>query len=136
MLPIATAQDGNNEILSIAFAIVEGETKEAWEYFLYFIRMYVTNKVGLCLIFDRHQSIISAVGEMIGWQPPNAYHVFCIRHVASNFNTRFKDKELKRKFIRLGNILQLMCLDIHCLIITTLHCHVSLSFLQDMFQAK
>ncbi|KAK4283766.1 hypothetical protein QN277_000686 [Acacia crassicarpa] len=104
-LLIATAQDENNEILPIAFAIVESETKEAWEYFLASIRLYVTNTVGLCLIYDRHTSIISVVAnESLGWQPPNAYHVFCIRHVASNFNTRFKDKRLKKKLMRLGYV--------------------------------
>ncbi|KAL6341074.1 hypothetical protein AAG906_032189 [Vitis piasezkii] len=29
------------------------------------------------------------------WTEPNAYHRFCMRHLASNFNTKFKDKTLK-----------------------------------------
>ncbi|XP_061373037.1 uncharacterized protein LOC133315423 [Gastrolobium bilobum] len=45
-LPIATTHDGNNEVLSLAFAVVEGETKESWEYFLSCIRLYVTQKTG------------------------------------------------------------------------------------------
>ncbi|XP_027357328.1 uncharacterized protein LOC113866717 [Abrus precatorius] len=56
-LLIATTQDGNNCVLLIAFAIVEGETL-----------------LGICLISDRHQSIKGAVSNPhIGWQPPNAY---------------------------------------------------------------
>ncbi|XP_061347802.1 uncharacterized protein LOC133293280 [Gastrolobium bilobum] len=31
----------------------------------------------ICLISDRHRSIISAVENNPTWQPPNAYHVFC-----------------------------------------------------------
>ena len=33
-LLMAIAQDGNSNILSIAFAIVEEETREAWSFFL------------------------------------------------------------------------------------------------------
>ena len=31
----------------------------------------------------------------LGWAAPSAYHKICIRHLASNFMTRFKDKLLK-----------------------------------------
>ncbi|XP_027346434.1 uncharacterized protein LOC113858142 [Abrus precatorius] len=102
-LLIATTQDGNNCVLPIAFAIVEGETLSAWECFLSMIRLHVTNKSGICLISDRHQSIKGAVANShIGWQPPNAYHVYCIRHIASNFNHRFKNIALKKELIKLG----------------------------------
>ncbi|XP_027347954.1 uncharacterized protein LOC113859354 [Abrus precatorius] len=62
-LLIATTQDGNTCVLPIAFAIVEGETLSAWEWFLAMIRIHVTNKAGLCLISDRHQSIKGAVSN-------------------------------------------------------------------------
>ncbi|XP_027364652.1 uncharacterized protein LOC113871751 [Abrus precatorius] len=102
-LLIATTQDGNNCVLPIAFAIVEGETLSAWEWFLAMIRIHVTNKAGLCLISDRHQSIKGAVSNPhLGWQPPNTYHVYCIRHIASNFNRQFKNTMLKKKLIQLG----------------------------------
>ncbi|XP_027362556.1 uncharacterized protein LOC113870158 [Abrus precatorius] len=102
-LLIATTQDGNNSVLSIAFAIVEGETLSAWEWFLAMIRLNVTDKTGICLISDRHQSIKSAVSNPhIGWQPPNAYHVYCIRHIASNFNRRFKNSAMKSMLMKLA----------------------------------
>ncbi|XP_061339763.1 uncharacterized protein LOC133286376 [Gastrolobium bilobum] len=56
----------------------------------------------ICLIFDRHRSIISAVENNPTWQPPNAYHVFCIRHIASNFNQKFRNEDLKRMLKNLG----------------------------------
>lgn len=102
-LLIATTQDGNNCVLPIAFAIVEGETLSAWSWFLALIRLHVTQRKGICLISDRHRSIISAVGNPhLGWQPPDAYHVFCIRHIASNFNHRFKNGKLKEQLLKLG----------------------------------
>ncbi|XP_061360917.1 uncharacterized protein LOC133304866 [Gastrolobium bilobum] len=101
-LLVATAQDGNNECLPIAFAIVEGETLEAWDYFLVNIRAHVTTMSNICLISDRHRSIISAVENNPTWQPPNAYHIFCIRHIASNFNQKFRNEGLKRMLKNLG----------------------------------
>ncbi|KAK7275027.1 hypothetical protein RIF29_16133 [Crotalaria pallida] len=104
-LLIATSQDGNSKVVPLAFAIVEGETLSAWSWFLANIREHVTSKTGICLISDRHKSIIQAVAnEHLGWQPPNAYHVYCIRHISSNFNLRFKNSELKGELISLGYI--------------------------------
>nr|KYP39208.1 hypothetical protein KK1_039494 [Cajanus cajan] len=101
-LLIAMTQDGNARVLPLAFAIVEGETLSDWSWFLSNIRRYVTRKQGICLISDRHQSIKSAVENAQGWQPPQAYHVYCIRHIASNFNHRFKNTKLKEELIHIG----------------------------------
>ncbi len=67
--------------------MVEGETLTAWSWFLAHLREHVTDKNGICLISDRHASIKSAVAnEALGWQPPHGYHVYYVRHIASNFN--------------------------------------------------
>ena len=36
----------------------------------------------------------------LGWAAPSAYHRICMRHLASNFMTRFKDKILKNLVCR------------------------------------
>ncbi|KAL5165738.1 hypothetical protein HKD37_18G050814 [Glycine soja] len=81
-LLMATSQDGNGGVLPLAFAVVE-------------------DKNDICLISDRHASIKSAVAnEALGWQPPHGYHVYCVRHIASNFNRKFnnaKQKEMLKK---------------------------------------
>ena len=60
------------------------------------IRVGVTQRKGLCLISDRHPSIIATINETYsGWTEPDAYHRFCMCHLASNFNTKFKYKTLK-----------------------------------------
>ncbi|XP_061352681.1 uncharacterized protein LOC133297529 [Gastrolobium bilobum] len=102
-LLIATTQDGNCCVLPIAFAIVEGETLEAWTWFLANIRQHVTQKQGICFISNQHQSIESVVAnEHLGWQPPHAYHVYCIRHIANNFDNKFKNVKLKNDLFKLG----------------------------------
>lgn len=100
-LLMATSQDGNGGVLPLAFAMVEGETLTAWSWFLAHLREHVTDKNGICLISDRHASIKSTVAnEALGWQPPHGYHVYCVRHIASNFNRKFnnaKQKEMLKK---------------------------------------
>ncbi|KAL6318599.1 hypothetical protein AAG906_000677 [Vitis piasezkii] len=76
-LLIAMGCDGNNQLFPLAFAITEGENTDSWSWFLACIRVGVTQRKGLCLISD------------------HACHRFCMRHLASNFNTKFKDKTLK-----------------------------------------
>ncbi|KAL5184765.1 hypothetical protein HKD37_17G048421 [Glycine soja] len=100
-LLMATSQDGNGGVLPLAFAVVEGERLTAWSWFLAHLREHVTDKNGICLISDRHASIKSVVAnEALGWQPPHGYHVYCVRHIASNFNRKFnnaKQKEMLKK---------------------------------------
>ncbi|KAL5179150.1 Protein MAIN-LIKE 1 [Glycine soja] len=100
-LLMATSQDGNGGVLPLAFVVVEGETLTVWSWFLAHLREHVTDKNGICLISDRHASIKSAVtNEALRWQPPHDYHVYCVRHIASNFNRKFnnaKQKEMLKK---------------------------------------
>ena len=71
----------------------------------------MTDKVGVYLIFDHHWSIKSIIdNEHIGWNRPNVYHVYCIRHIASNFNHRFKNKKQKQMRVKLGKIILLIML--------------------------
>ncbi|KAL5166279.1 hypothetical protein HKD37_18G051266 [Glycine soja] len=100
-LLMATSQDRNGGVLPLAFTMVERETLTAWSWFLAHLREHVTDKNGICLISDRHASIKSAVAnEALGWQPPHGYHVYCVRHITSNFNRKFnnaKQKEMLQK---------------------------------------
>ncbi|RYR21367.1 hypothetical protein Ahy_B03g066655 isoform A [Arachis hypogaea] len=96
-LLMAIAQDGNANILPIAFAVVEGETKEAWASFLSYLREHVTPQPGILVISDRHKSIdgtLNTEGSL--WKPPHAFQAFCTRHIASNFMIHFKNKDLKK----------------------------------------
>uniref|UniRef100_A0A2N9G5E1 MULE transposase domain-containing protein n=1 Tax=Fagus sylvatica TaxID=28930 RepID=A0A2N9G5E1_FAGSY len=86
-LLIAMAQDANNEIYPLAFAIVENESESTWKWFLSLIRLHVTQRKGICTISDRHGGIRKAIMDkhVPDWRSPNGHWRFCIRHVASNF---------------------------------------------------
>ncbi|XP_015961778.1 uncharacterized protein LOC107485758 [Arachis duranensis] len=73
-LLLAIAQDGNSNILPIAFALVKGENTESWSFFLSNLRAHVTPQEGILVISDRHNGIkagLEAPGT--GWLPPRAF---------------------------------------------------------------
>ena len=61
VLLVAVAQDGNKNILPITFAIVEGETVDAWHFFLDNLCRYVVNRDRVGIISDCHESINAAI---------------------------------------------------------------------------
>ncbi|KAF7810963.1 uncharacterized protein G2W53_031939 [Senna tora] len=102
-LLMATSQDGDRKCFPLAFALVEGETGEAWHFFLRHLRAHVVGTRRVCLISDRHGEILSSVEDVnILWQPPYAQHVFCTRHLASNLHSEYKKKWLKKLFINMS----------------------------------
>ncbi|XP_025671152.1 uncharacterized protein [Arachis hypogaea] len=99
-LLLAIAQDGNSNILPIAFSLVEGENAESWSFFLINLRQHVTPQQGILVISDRHNGIKAALeNPNSGWLPPLAYRAFCIRHVAANFALSFKGTDAKHLLV-------------------------------------
>ncbi|XP_020999436.1 uncharacterized protein LOC107488726 [Arachis duranensis] len=102
-LLVAVAQDGNQNIVPIAFVLVEGEIADAWHFFLRNLRTHVVRKDGVGMISDRHESIRAAVNRSRGdWQPPRAWWMFCIRHIGSNFLRAFKVPHLQKLVVNIG----------------------------------
>ena len=53
-------------------------------------------RTGICVISNRHSGIMAVMSDPhLSWVAPSAYHRICMRHLVSNFMTRFKDKLLK-----------------------------------------
>nr|XP_025648015.1 uncharacterized protein LOC112742994 [Arachis hypogaea] len=102
-LLVVVAQDRNQNIVPIAFALVEGETADAWHFFLRNLQTYVVRKDGVGMISDRHESIRAAVNRSGGdWQLPRAWWMFCIRHIGSNFLRAFKVPHLQKLVVNIG----------------------------------
>ncbi|QHO04709.1 uncharacterized protein DS421_13g442520 [Arachis hypogaea] len=93
-LLVAVAQDGNQNIVPIAFALVEGETADGWHFFLRNLRTYVVRKDGMGMISDRHESIRAAVNRSGGdWQPPRAWWMFWYSRTVEEYNINYKRLE-------------------------------------------
>ncbi|KAL9666321.1 hypothetical protein QQ045_000649 [Rhodiola kirilowii] len=89
VLLIAVALDAEDEILPLAYALVESENIDSWRWFMTCIRNGVRQREELCIISDRHAGIMRVMEED-DWKPPKAYHRICIRHFASIFNIKAK----------------------------------------------
>ncbi|KAK5830521.1 hypothetical protein PVK06_014316 [Gossypium arboreum] len=61
ILLMAVAQDSNRNVLLIAFAIVEYECFESWEFFLRNLRRHVIRKGNICLISDRSKGLLATI---------------------------------------------------------------------------
>ncbi|XP_025607228.1 uncharacterized protein [Arachis hypogaea] len=99
-LLLAIAQDGNSNILPIAFTLVEGENAESWSFFLSNLRQHVTPQEGILVISDRHNGIKAALEAPNGsWLPPRAFLAFYICHMAANFSLTFKGQDARRMLV-------------------------------------
>ncbi|KAL8551279.1 hypothetical protein ACS0TY_000381 [Phlomoides rotata] len=88
-LLIAMIIDANQQIIPLTFGIVDEETKVAWRWFLRLLSKHIVREVrGVCLISDRHIAIVKAVESIPAFQEPLGVHRFCLRHIASNFNSK------------------------------------------------
>ncbi|KAH1210808.1 hypothetical protein GmHk_15G045028 [Glycine max] len=98
----AIGQDGSRNNFPLAFAIVKSETKESWMWFLHYLRRYVTPQPNLCIISDKGINLLVALqSERVGWNESDVLSVYCIHHIASNFNKQFKNVDLKKQVINM-----------------------------------
>ncbi|XP_012472492.1 uncharacterized protein LOC105789671 [Gossypium raimondii] len=98
ILLIAVAQDDNRNVLPIAFAIVELECFESWEFFLTNLRRHVVREDKyFCLISDRSKGLLAAIRRLgVPWMS-----VYCIRHIAANFHKDYKNKDWKKELVNM-----------------------------------
>ncbi|XP_050213209.1 uncharacterized protein LOC126664727 [Mercurialis annua] len=100
---IASAIDGNNHIMPLAFALVESESADSYEYFFEHLREQVIRDRKVAIISDRHAGILSVLNRP-EWA--GVAHKFCIRHFCSNFQTKFRNKSLKKLAEKAGRAYQ------------------------------
>ncbi|KAJ9558179.1 hypothetical protein OSB04_012793 [Centaurea solstitialis] len=91
-LLIAVTKNANNHILPLAYAIVDEETMDSWNWFFKQLRW--------------HNGILNAMSNLDEWKKPIAYHQFCLRHIQSNFMRQFKSYRPKKLCYEMGCTLQ------------------------------
>ncbi|XP_050285509.1 uncharacterized protein LOC126725035 [Quercus robur] len=107
VLMIAMTTDANQKVLPIAFAVVDKESGASWGWFLECLRTSIERVIenkDICIISDRHKGIKCAIREWPRGQDgrERVYHRYCLRHVASNFNTHFDNPTLKALALKAG----------------------------------
>ena len=85
----------------LAFSITKCKNNDSWGWFLACIKNIVTQRTRICVISDRHPGIMAVMSHPhLCCVASSAYHRICMRHLASNFMTRFKYKLLKNLVCR------------------------------------
>ncbi|XP_056848847.1 uncharacterized protein LOC130498990 [Raphanus sativus] len=92
VLLTASSQDGNFQVFPLAFTVVDGETEEAWTWFLSKVERIIADANTLTIISDRHASIVKAKSLVF----PKAHHGACIVHLMRNVVSRYKSKGLAK----------------------------------------
>lgn len=92
----AIGRDANNQMYPIAWAVIEVENNNSWDWFwdLLFRDISVGGGTGWVFISDQQNGILSAVEK---WAP-NAEHRNCARHIYANWKKHFSNKEWQKKF--------------------------------------
>ncbi|XP_076882243.1 uncharacterized protein LOC143530648 [Bidens hawaiensis] len=97
MLLAAIGRDANDQMYLLAWAVVEGESIDSWEWFMEELRKGLEVKDGgkdWTLISDQQKGLLNAVSLV--WK--NAEHRNCPRHIFANWYKNFKGGELKAYF--------------------------------------
>ena len=86
---------------------MDKESGPSWGWFLECLRTSIERVIpnkDICIISDRHKGIKCAIREWPRGQDgrERVYHRYCLRHVASNFNTHFDNPTLKALALKAG----------------------------------
>ena len=93
-LLVAMATDANNKVFPLTFIVVDCESGSNWRWFLQCLRDTIGHMIpdeGICIISIRPLGIKNSIAN---WPRGDdgrtlVFHRYCLRHVASNFNTHF-----------------------------------------------
>jgi hypothetical protein len=83
-----------NHLLSLAFALVEGENNESWSWFLTLVKKEVLGLGrSICMISDCHCGLLNGAKEHLEGYPP-IIHRWCTHHFATNIWKKQQSKEV------------------------------------------
>ncbi|XP_076925345.1 uncharacterized protein LOC143588129 [Bidens hawaiensis] len=94
MLLVAIRRDANEQMYPVAWAVVDGEFNDSWEWFMEELRKCLDAQDGgkdWTFVSDQQKGLVNAVSLI--WK--NAEHRNGARHIYANWNKKFKGKELK-----------------------------------------
>lgn len=85
--------DANNCMYPIAYAVVNAEDKENWDWFLELLKddIRMANSLSFTIISDKQKGIVEAVKKHV----EHAEHRFCVRHMYNNFKAKHPGLALK-----------------------------------------
>ncbi|XP_013694127.2 uncharacterized protein LOC106398073 [Brassica napus] len=97
----AIGRDPNNQIYPIAWAVVDSESNDNWQWFIHRLKIDLGLGEGdlVTIISDQHRGLIHGVSVEL----PRAEHRACARHIYSNLKKNHKSDTLKPLFWRIAS---------------------------------
>ncbi|KAL0360085.1 UNVERIFIED_CONTAM: hypothetical protein Sradi_3693000 [Sesamum radiatum] len=85
ILLTAVGVDPNNNLYPVAYAVVQRESKDTWEWFLTVLKqdLNIQRDEEFTFMSDKQKGLIQAFISVF----PNSAHRFCVRHLHNNFKT-------------------------------------------------
>ncbi|XP_049354774.1 uncharacterized protein LOC125819371 [Solanum verrucosum] len=95
-LLVAVCKDGNNQMLPLAWAVVEVENKFTWAWFVKLLKedLQLGDGTDLTIILDMQKGLEIAITDHL----PNVEHRMCARHILANWSKRWRGLERKKCF--------------------------------------
>lgn len=89
----AVGVDGNNCTYPVAYAVVEGETKETWKWLFELLSedLNIYSQPHFTFMSDQQKGLLPALAEVM----PHVEHRYCIRHLYNNFRKLHRGLHLK-----------------------------------------
>jgi hypothetical protein len=97
MLIVAVGMTAKNQLMPLAFALVEGEDNKSWSWFLGLVRKQVLGPDRqVCMISDYHRGLINGAKEhLVGY--PSLIHRWCSCHFVVNIWKKQRRKKVITK---------------------------------------
>ncbi|XP_057423638.1 uncharacterized protein LOC130717437 [Lotus japonicus] len=89
----AVGKDGNNQMIPIAFAVVEAETKDSWAWFVHLLvdDLSSVSPNAWAFISDQQKGLVPTLQEL----DPNVEHRLCVKHLYGNWRKKYPGQEMK-----------------------------------------
>jgi MULE transposase domain len=94
---IACGFDEEDQLVPLAFTLVDTKNDKSWENFMKFVRKEVVGSRVVTVLSDRHKSILWVFRQPdIGWSTQNGqtFHQYFSRYICQNFTKEFTNKKL------------------------------------------
>ncbi|XP_060211787.1 uncharacterized protein LOC132639352 [Lycium barbarum] len=99
-LLVAVCKDGNNQMLPLAWAMVEYENKSTWTWFIRILKedLALGDGTDLTLITDMQKGLFVAIQDLL----PAVEHRKCVRHILANFSKEWRGLQRRQRFWRIA----------------------------------
>ncbi|XP_010469626.1 PREDICTED: uncharacterized protein LOC104749643 [Camelina sativa] len=96
----AVGRDGDNRIVPVAWAVVEIENDDNWDWFMRLLSRSLGLEDGskIAIISDKQSGLVKAIHNIL----PQAEHRQCAKHIMENWKRDSHDMELQRLFWKIA----------------------------------